>query len=139
MPRFTNLGRRQEECGTGAAVMFERGWQERFSGCYLKSKANNEWGDEMPRLNEVKAYLRIDYDDDDALLMGMIKTADEYLGGVIGQNYDRQSERVWMLALMVIADLYEYRGSLPGKVSGPESSLMQEFIRQLQSESGSQA
>ena len=63
----------------------------------------------MPRLNEVKAYLRIDYGDDDALLMGMIKTADEYLESVIGQNYDSQSERVWMLALMVIADLYEYR------------------------------
>lgn len=93
----------------------------------------------MPRLNEVKAYLRIDYDDNDALLMGMIKTADEYLESVIGQNYDSQSERVWMLALMVIADLYEYRGSLPGKISGPESSLMQEFIRQLQSEGGNQA
>ena len=93
----------------------------------------------MPRLNEVKAYLRIDYGDDDALLMGMSKTADEYLESVIGQNYDSQSERVWMLALMVIADLYEYRGGLPGKISGPESSLMQEFIRQLQSEGGNQA
>ena len=90
----------------------------------------------MPTLKEVKAYLRVDYDDDDALLMSMIETADEYLKSAVGQNYDRQSERARMLALIVIADLYEYRGSMPGKVSGTVSRLVQDFSLQLQIESG---
>ena len=87
----------------------------------------------MLTLNEVKSYLRVDFNDDDALITKIMRVADEYLPEAIG-NYNRNSERADMLALIVIADLYEKRELSP-KVSANTSKLVQSFTLQLQLES----
>lgn len=87
----------------------------------------------MLTLNEAKSYLRVDFSDDDALITRLMGVADEYLASALG-NYNKNSERADMLALVVIADLYENR-ELSSKVSANVSRLVQSFILQLQLES----
>lgn len=88
----------------------------------------------MPTLSEIKNYLRIDFDDDDNLLAVLSKTAEEYLKSAINQNYDASSERAKMLALVVIAELYENRELTP-KANSTISKLVHDFGMQLQMES----
>ena len=87
----------------------------------------------MLTLNEVKSYLRVDFNDEDTLIARLMGVADEYLVSALG-NYNRNSERADMLALIVVADLYENR-ELSSKVSANTSKLVQSFMLQLQLES----
>lgn len=89
----------------------------------------------MLTLAEVKNYLRIDYEDDDALLDSLISVADEYLKSAISKTYNSDSERAKMLSLIVIDDLYNQRG-MNEKVSGNVRKLVSDFSLQLKLESG---
>lgn len=89
----------------------------------------------MLTLQNVKSYLKIDFDDDDELLKSLIKTADEYLKSAISIKYNSDTERAKLLSLIVIQDLYDNRG-LTEKVSGNVRKLVSDFTLQLKLESG---
>ena len=86
-------------------------------------------------LEEAKAYLRVDFNDDDVLITSLISAADEYLKAAISETYDVKSERARTLALIVVGDLYDNR-EISEKVSGNTRRLVQSFALQLRLESG---
>lgn len=86
-------------------------------------------------LEEAKAYLRVDFNDDDSLINSLIDTADEYLKAAISETYNTTSGRAKMLALIVVGDLYDNR-EMSEKVSGNVRRLVQNFALQLRLESG---
>ena len=65
----------------------------------------------MVNAKDVKNYLGIDYADEmvDKNIKRLIKTADSYLKGAIGEDYPKEDPRAIELALIVIADLYDNR------------------------------
>lgn len=85
---------------------------------------------------DVKKYLRVDYNDDDALITGLMSAADEFLKGSIGINYDNTGERAKTLSLIVISDLYDNRGlhDDSAKVSNNVRRLVDDFSLQLRLE-----
>ena len=86
-------------------------------------------------VDEVLAYLGIDYDDDmvNTNIERAIKTADAYLKGSIGENYPVQDPRSKELALLLVADLYDNRG-LTSTVSGNTRRLVEDLSLQLRLE-----
>lgn len=89
----------------------------------------------MPTIDEVKAYLGIDYTDEmsDKNIERSIKVADAYLKGSIGVNYPSDDPRVKELALILISDLYDNRG-LMEKVAGNVRRLVDDMSLQLRLE-----
>ena len=89
-------------------------------------------------LERIKAFLGIDFDDDDTLLQMMENTAYAYLDGAIGKGYDRNDPRAQMLLLQVVADLYNARGTgeLDGQVSSGTRRMVDNFMLQLRLERG---
>lgn len=63
-------------------------------------------------VDEVLAYLGIDYHDEMVTtnINRLIKTADSYLKGSIGDNYPVDDPRAKEIALILISDLYDNRG-----------------------------
>lgn len=59
-------------------------------------------------LEEVKAYLRIDEDADNAIINVMMKAAEDYIREAIG-FYEEGNARIRMLYFMIMQDLYENR------------------------------
>lgn len=58
-------------------------------------------------LTEVKNFLRIDFDDDDALLEHYIQTAEEYVKSACGENVNLEKSKAKTIMLMLIGDYYE--------------------------------
>ena len=87
----------------------------------------------MVNLEEAKKYMHIDHNDDDVFIGGCIIAADEYLKGAIGENYDTTSERARMLALMVVSDLYDNRGTNE-RTSLKTRTIVEDFARQMRLE-----
>lgn len=89
----------------------------------------------MVSVQDVKNYLGIDYTDEmvEANISRMIKTADSYLKGSIGENYPDDDPRAVELALLIIADLYDNR-EMTDKVSGNVRRLVNDFSLQLRIE-----
>ena len=89
----------------------------------------------MPTIEEVLAYLGIDYADDmvNKNVDRCILTADAYLKGSIGKNYPAEDPRVKELALILISDLYDNRGMIE-KVAGNVRRLVDDMSLQLRLE-----
>lgn len=89
----------------------------------------------MPTVEEVLAYLGIDYADDMVTknVERSLKTADAYLKGSIGTNYPTEDPRIKELALIFISDLYDNRGMIE-KVSGNVRRLVDDMSLQLRLE-----
>ncbi len=89
----------------------------------------------MPTVEEVLAYLGIDYADDMVTrnVERSIQTADAYLKGSIGANYPAEDPRVKELALIFISDLYDNRGMIE-KTSGNVRRLVDDMSLQLRLE-----
>ena len=81
-------------------------------------------------LEDVKSYLRITYDDDDALLETLISAADEYLKGAVHENFDSSLSRAKLLTMLVVSDLYENRGRNEG-VSERVRAIVDDFALQM--------
>lgn len=66
-------------------------------------------------VDEVLAYLGIDYADDmvNRNIERLIKTADAYLKGSVGEDYPIADPKAKEIALIVISDLYDNRGVHP--------------------------
>ena len=86
-------------------------------------------------VEEVLAYLGIDYADDmvNKNIERLIKTADAYLKGSIGDDYPVEDPRAKELALIIISDLYDNRG-LVSTVSGNTRKLVESLSWQLRLE-----
>ena len=86
-------------------------------------------------VDEVLAYLGIDYSDDmvKSNIERTINTADAYLKGSIGKNYPVEDPRSKELALIIISDLYDNRG-LNTTVSGNTRRLVDDLSLQLRLE-----
>lgn len=85
----------------------------------------------MPTIEEIKKYLRIDFDDDDQYIELLRLTAREYIQDAIG-TYDESSSRVKLLTLCIIGDLYENRQYTASKFSDRASRTIQTIVLQLQ-------
>lgn len=86
-------------------------------------------------VDEVKDYLGIDYADEmvERNINRVIKTADAYLKGSIGENYPVDDPRAKELALIIISDLYDNRG-LQSTISGNTRRLVDDLSLQLRLE-----
>ena len=86
-------------------------------------------------VDEVLAYLGIDYSDDmvKSNIERTIKTADAYLKGSIGENYPVEDPKAKELALIIISDLYDNRG-LNSTISGNTRRLVDDLSLQLRLE-----
>lgn len=86
-------------------------------------------------VDEVLAYLGIDYLDDMVRtnIERLIKTADAYLKGSIGEGYPADDPRAKELALIIISDLYDNRG-MSSTVSGNTRRLVDDLSLQLRLE-----
>lgn len=86
-------------------------------------------------VDEVLTYLGIDYADDVVVrnVERIIKTADAYLKGSIGENYPTDDPRAKELALIIISDLYDNRG-LQSTISGNTRRLVDDLSLQLRLE-----
>ena len=62
-------------------------------------------------IQDVKDYLGITWDDAamERRLTRLLRTADAFLVGALGENYPKSDPRCQELALMIVADLYDHR------------------------------
>lgn len=90
---------------------------------------------QVATVDEVLAYLGIDYADNMVTknVERLIKTADAYLKGSIGENYPVDDPKAKELALIIISDLYDNRG-LNSTVSGNTRKLVDDLSLQLRLE-----
>ncbi len=85
-------------------------------------------------LDEVKNYLRVDLDDDDALIQSFIAAAEAYLQNATGKDYPAEDgdgnkigydlEKAYLKLL--IAYWYEHRSAVPGS-KGSGGAVPDEF------------
>mgnify|MGYP003372378756 CR=1 FL=1 len=81
-------------------------------------------------LEEIKNYLRIDFDDDDSLLNTIILAGKEYIKNAIGYiDMDKPSFKI--LLYTICADLYEKRSYLIDKAI-QTNKIINSLILQLQ-------
>ena len=64
----------------------------------------------MLSLTDVKNYIKIDFSEDDVLILALIDASSEYLKNAINVNLDFNNQLVKLCQLMIIAYLYENRG-----------------------------
>ncbi len=86
-------------------------------------------------IDEVKAYLGIDYADDmiTSNIERCIRTADAYIKGAVGSDYPIEDPRIKELTLIIISDLYDNRG-LQSSMSGNMRRLVDDLALQVRLE-----
>lgn len=57
---------------------------------------------------QVKEYLRVDFDEDDRIIEQMMAAAEDYIISAVGK-YDRENEKANMLFKAIVQDLYDNR------------------------------
>lgn len=57
---------------------------------------------------QVKEYLRVDFDEDDRIIEQMMSAAENYIIAAVGK-YDSDNEKANMLYLALVQDLYDNR------------------------------
>lgn len=70
-------------------------------------------GDYMT-LNDVKTYLRIDYDEEDDFLSELLIVSEEYINSCVGTRYKSDEKAIKLADLLqkkLIYDMYEKRGT----------------------------
>ncbi len=55
-------------------------------------------------LTEIKAYLRIDYDDDDELINSLVIASSEYITNATGISFDMNNSLASMCAKLLVAN-----------------------------------
>ena len=89
-------------------------------------------------LAEVKSYLRVDYDEDDAMISLMMSAAEEFIKGACGR-FDETKTKAKMVYLAAIQELYDKRSLAASSTQGysvtPNLALMmRSMLSQLQIE-----
>lgn len=67
-------------------------------------------------------------------ILRLIKFADLYLKGAIGNNYPKEDERAKQIALLVISDLYDYRDLDSKNITNTTRKLLNDLEWQLKTE-----
>ena len=65
-------------------------------------------------LEDVKTYLRIDYEEDDNLLDSLIKVSEEYIDSCVGTAYKSDEKAIKLANLLqkkLISNMFENRGT----------------------------
>ena len=65
-------------------------------------------------LEDVKTYLRIDYEEDDNLLDSLIEVSEEYIDSCVGTAYKSDEKAIKLANLLqkkIISDMFENRGT----------------------------
>ncbi|WP_368262940.1 head-tail connector protein [Clostridium disporicum] len=65
-------------------------------------------------LNDVKTYLRIDYDEEDDFLSELLIVSEEYINSCVGTGYKSDEKAIKLADLLqkkLIYDMYEKRGT----------------------------
>ena len=65
-------------------------------------------------LNDVKTYLRIDYDEEDDFLSELLIVSEEYINSCVGSGYKSYEKAIKLADLLqkkLIYDMYEKRGT----------------------------
>jgi len=65
-------------------------------------------------LEEIKNYLRVDYEDDDKLLEQLINISEIYIDSMVGEGYKTDEKAIQLSNLLkykLISDMYENRGA----------------------------
>ena len=86
-------------------------------------------------MESLRDHLGIDYEDPGTarILSRLIKFADLYMIGALGEGYPAEDERVIQAMLMVCDDLYSSRG-MSDKVSGATDRLLKGMLLQVRLE-----
>ena len=65
-------------------------------------------------LEDVKSYLRIDYEEDDILLISLIEVSEEYIDSCVGTAYKSDEKAIKLANLLqkkLISNMFENRGT----------------------------
>ena len=89
-------------------------------------------------LAEVKAYLKVEGDEEDDLLYTMMDAAEEYIKSAVGE-LDETKKRVKMLYFACVQDMYDNRQLVAVSSTGYSASqyfrhMVQSLVTQLQVE-----
>lgn len=87
-------------------------------------------------VQDVKDHLGYDLTDEmvERKIKRLMDVADAYLTGAIGKDFPTDDPRIKELALVVVADMYENRSLVSGKVSNQTRQLVNDFCLQLRLE-----
>lgn len=85
-------------------------------------------------IDDVKAYLRIDTDEDDIIIETMMQATEQYITDSVG-FYDEENPKIKMLYWLIMQDFYENR-ALAVKESDKQrlSHVVSTIVMQLQTE-----
>lgn len=84
-------------------------------------------------LEQIKQFLRVDFDDDDSYIILLIDVAKEYIIDAVGK-YDETSARYKLLLLNIVSTLYENREYTIDKTNEKVAYTLKSIILQLQLE-----
>lgn len=68
----------------------------------------------MTSLENVKEYLRVDYEDEDLYINSLIEISEIYIDSMVGDSYKRDEKSLRLaklLQLRLISDMYEQRST----------------------------
>ena len=82
-------------------------------------------------LDEVKGFLKVDFDDDDNYISLLIDAAREYVVDALGKC-DENIARVKLLMMVIITELYENRSFTVGTANQKAQYTIRSIINQLQ-------
>lgn len=90
----------------------------------------------MITIEELKAYLNIDYADEmiEENLKRCIRTADGYMKSAVAVDYDSDEAKAKELLLIIAADFYDNRNYTENTLTGNTRRLVNNMILQLQLE-----
>lgn len=84
-------------------------------------------------LDEVKSFLKVDYEDDDALLTGLIKASEQYLKNATGKTFEETNELAKFYRLVLINEWHFNRSMMEKKdVSEKVRFTLQSILLQLE-------
>lgn len=69
----------------------------------------HQWRNQKMKLEDIKLYMRVDTDADDALITGLIAAAQQYLHETTGLVYDDTNNLHQLVCKLLIAHWYEHR------------------------------
>ena len=69
----------------------------------------HQWRNQIMKLEDIKLYMRVDTDADDALITGLIAAAQQYLHETTGLVYDDTNNLHQLVCKLLVAHWYEHR------------------------------
>lgn len=83
-------------------------------------------------LEETKTWLRVDGDEEDALIQTLIGAAQTYLHNAVEVEFDNKNDLAKLFCLVLCADWYENRELIGSQLSDKVRFTCQSIVAQLQ-------